>query len=76
MLQALEFQLHLFPQLLVEGAQGLVEQQHPRTLDQCPGQSHPLTLTAGKLIGLAIGQLTQLRGAQHFIDPATDFGFR
>ncbi|MNI54072.1 hypothetical protein D3C73_1089390 [compost metagenome] len=25
-LQAFEFQLHLFPQLLVEGAQGLVEQ--------------------------------------------------
>ncbi len=44
-----ELQLHLLAQLLVQGAQGLVEQQHLRPADQGAGQGHALALAAGKL---------------------------
>ncbi|MNR35253.1 hypothetical protein D3C85_1530850 [compost metagenome] len=76
MLQALEFQLHLFPQLFIQRPQGFVEQQDPRALDQCTGQGHPLALPAGQLIGLAIGQFSKLCGAQHLIDPLADLRLR
>ena len=49
------------PQLLahlgVEGAEGLVEQQHPGLDGQRPGQGHALALAARELGGVAVGQV-------------------
>ena len=45
----LELDLHLLAQLEVEGAERLVEQQHPGPVHQGPGQGDPLPLAAGQL---------------------------
>ena len=45
-LQALELELHGFPQLQIECAERLVEQKDLRLVDQRPGQRYPLLLTA------------------------------
>ncbi|MCY1285229.1 hypothetical protein D9M70_341560 [compost metagenome] len=71
-LQALEFQLHLPTQLLVQRAQRLVEQQHARTLDQRAGQRHPLTLAAGQLVRAARGEFLQVGGRQHGVHTLGD----
>ena len=52
-LQVLEFDLHLLAELEVEGAERFVEEQHLGSVDQCPGEGHPLLLAAGELVGLA-----------------------
>jgi len=49
-LQVLELGLHLLPQLEVEGAERLVEQQHLGAVDQGTGERDPLLLAAGQLI--------------------------
>ena len=71
-LQALELDLHLLAELQVQGAQGLVQQEHLGAVDEGAGDGHPLLLTAGELIRLApfiVGQLYQL---QHLGDPLPD----
>ena len=52
-LDRLQLHLHLLAQLQVEGAERLVEQQHPGAVDDRPRQRHPLALAAGELAGLA-----------------------
>lgn len=39
---------HGVPQFGVQGAEGFIEQQHRRARAQCPGDSYPLLLPAGK----------------------------
>ena len=46
----------VFAQLGVEGAERLVEEQHPGPQHQRPGQGHPLLLAARELAGTAPGQ--------------------
>ena len=50
LLHGLELVLHLAPELEVEGAERLVEQQHGRLDDQGAGQRHALPLAAGELM--------------------------
>src|SRR5207253_7579485 len=48
-LQALELDLHVVAQLLVEGAEGLVEKEDGGARDEGPGEGDPLLLAAGEL---------------------------
>lgn len=67
-LDALELQLHLAAQLEVEGAEGLVEQQHLGGVDQGAGHGHALLLAAGELVRFLAGLLTELYEFQHVLD--------
>ena len=49
-LKALELDLHLPAQLLVERGERLIQQQHSRALHQGAGQGDPLALAAGELV--------------------------
>src|SRR3954467_14839612 len=53
LLDSLELDLHLLAELEVEGAEWLVEEQHPRPVDECPGKGDPLALSARQLRRLA-----------------------
>ena len=53
LLDRLQLDLHLLAELEVERAQRLVEEQHPRPVDQRPGQGDALPLAAGELARLA-----------------------
>ena len=46
-----QLDLHLLAELEVERAEWLVEQQHPRLVDERSGERHPLALPAGQLVG-------------------------
>ena len=64
-LQRLELALHLLAQLEVEGAQGLVEQEHLGLEHQRPGQGHALALAARELCGPPRAVLGQGHQLQH-----------
>src|SRR3990172_3668049 len=49
LLDALQLDLHLFAKLQVEGAQRLVEQKHPRVVDEGPCPGDPFLLATRKL---------------------------
>jgi hypothetical protein len=51
-LKRTELVLHRLPEMLVEGAQGLVEQQEPRSVHERTRKSHALLLSAGELARL------------------------
>ena len=68
LLHALELQLHLLPQLQVECAERLVEQQHLRLVDERAGQRHALALAAGELARLAAADIGQPHQAQGLLD--------
>src|SRR5690606_32749214 len=55
LLNGLEFHLHLLAQFQVEGAERLIEQQNFGMIDQSPGESDALSLSAGELGGFAVG---------------------
>ena len=61
------------PQLLahrgVERAEGLVEQQHARLDGERPGERHALTLAAGELGRVAVGEAFQVDEAEQLVDP-------
>ena len=52
-LDPLELHLELAPELEVQGAERLVEQQHLRPVDERPGEGDALLLAARQLVGLA-----------------------
>ena len=65
LLQRLELDLEGPAQLGVEGAEGLVEQEHRRPEHEGPGQGDPLLLATRQLTGPALlvaGQLDQFEG--------------
>ncbi|EAU69883.1 permeases of the major facilitator superfamily [Stigmatella aurantiaca DW4/3-1] len=76
-LQGLEHPAHLAPgggpQRRIEAGEGLIEEQHPRSRGQRPGQRHPLLLTSRKRMGhprLETAQPEQLQhgaGAGHLL---------
>src|SRR5262245_15738737 len=53
---ALELDLHLLAQVLVQGPEGLVEQKHIRVEDEATGERDTLLLTAGQLARVLIGE--------------------
>ncbi len=59
-----ELDLHLLAQLEVEGAERLVEQEHPRLEDDRTGEGHPLALATGELGGPAGAEVAEAHGLQ------------
>ncbi|MEZ5231848.1 MAG: hypothetical protein R2749_03950 [Acidimicrobiales bacterium] len=73
-LDALELHLHRLAQLEVQRAEGLVEQQCPRPVDERPGQGDPLLLPARQLAGAAVGHLGQAHQLQQLAHPPPYLG--
>mgnify|MGYP003694150989 CR=1 FL=1 len=63
LLDGLRVVLHLAPELEIERAERLVEQQHGRFDHQSAGQRHALPLAAGKLMRLLVEQCPRGRPA-------------
>ena len=72
LLDALELDLHILAQLQVQGAQGLVQQQHLGPVHQGPGDGHPLLLSAGEGVGLAVFKALEADDLQHLHDGGAD----
>ena len=70
-MQVLDLELHVFAQLLVQGAQGFVHQHQLGVEDQGAGQRNPLLLAARQLRGAAVDELAHL----HHVQCAGDTGF-
>ena len=62
-LQVLELDLDLLAELLVEGPERLVEQQHLGLEGERPGERDPLPLAAGELVRLALLEARELDAA-------------
>src|SRR5215831_2355811 len=75
-LQLLELELHAVTELLVEGAQRLVEEEHGGARDEGAGQGHPLLLAAGELAGIAGAVGGKLHEGEGLADPPLDLGAR
>jgi hypothetical protein len=71
-LDALELELHLPPQLEVERAQRLVEQQHARAVDDRPRERDALLLPAGELRRLAPGEMAELDQVERLVHLPAD----
>src|SRR5215217_6201092 len=75
-LQSFKFLLHLFTQVLVEGRQWLVEQQHLGLRYQRARQGHALLLAAGKLrraTSVKIGKADHIEYFGHALVPVDCF---
>ncbi len=73
---ALDFELHLIAQLLVEGAERLVHQQQARMRNQRSRHRHPLLLAAGQLARIAPAVVLHSHQRQRFGDAPFDVGLR
>ena len=71
-LDPLELDLHRAPQLEVERAERLVEQEHLGLVDEGPGQRDPLLLAAGELGRLLAPLCLELDQGQHLVDLPLD----
>ena len=71
-LDPLQLDLHLPAQLEVEGAERLVEQEHPGWLISARAERDPLLLPTGQLGRLAVGELGELDQLEHLVDLALD----
>ena len=58
----------------IKRAKGFVQQQQRRIRCECAGDSHPLTLTAGQLTGIACGELRRRKPdlSQQMLDASVD----
>ena len=65
-----QFQLQLLAQLGVQGAERLVEQQHPRAQYQGPGQRDALLLAAGQLCRAPLREVAHPDQLQRLADAA------
>ena len=73
-LQRLQLHFHFEPELLVQRAQRLVQQQHGRMVHQRAGERHPLLLAARQLRRQAILLRGQAHHGQRLGDARTDLG--
>ena len=55
----------------VQGAGWFIGQENVGVVDQCPGDGHPLHLTAGHLVGPLVQMLFQTNPGQHRDRPLT-----
>ena len=53
----------------IQRAERLVQQQHLRLRGECPGQRHPLPLTAGELGREPVGELIEMDQFQQLVHP-------
>ena len=73
-LGVLQLELHLLPELEVQRAERLVEEQYVRLVDDRPGQCHALPLPAGKLGWLAVIQTGQPHHVERALRPRAPLG--
>ena len=71
-LQVLQLELHLLSQLQVQGAEGLVEEQGGRAIDERPGEGHALLLSPGQLAGTTVVHPIELNRLEHLPHPVAD----
>ena len=71
-LQPFHLDLHVEPQILVERAERLVEQQHLRVGGQTARKRGPLLLASGELTRLACCELAHMHEREHLGDPFAD----
>ena len=60
----------------VEGAEGLVEEQHLRLRCERAREPHPLPLSSGELCGVAVPEVLELDEVEELVDPLGDLGLR
>ena len=60
----------------VEGAEGLVEQEHRRLVDQGAGEGDPLLLAARELMGVAVAEAAEADAVEQLLAPAGALGRR
>ena len=65
---------HLHAQLGVQVRQRLVHQEHLRLTDDRPAHRHPLPLTTGELLGLALQHRPEFEHVGGLLDPPLDLG--
>ena len=75
-LELLQLYLHLFAELEVERAEGLVEEQDAGPVHQGAGQGHPLPLTTRQLVGAAATEVGEADAGEGFLDPPRPLGLR
>ena len=68
-LETLELDLHLSPELAVERCERLVQQQDPRALHDRAGQRDSLALPAGELMRPAVCLRDKVHLGEHLLDP-------
>ena len=73
LLDPLQLVLHILAQAKIQSAQGFIQEQHLGSVDQCPGDGHPLLLTAGKAVDVPVFVALQADDLQHFLYPGVDF---
>ena len=76
LLDGLQLVLHLAPELEVERAERLVEQQHRRLDHERAGERHALALAAGKLVRPAPRDVLEPDQRQRIMDGAAALGAR
>ncbi len=74
--QLVQLTAQALAQLRIQCRQRFVEQQHPGTRRQCPGQCDPLPLTAGQLVDAAIAVAGQTDQFQQLIATLVALGSR
>ena len=72
-LHALQLELHVLAELIIERRERFVEQQNLGFGRQSAGEGHALLLAAGDLAGLAVLQFFHAHEAQHGIDRRLHF---
>src|SRR5207245_9421983 len=72
LVQRLEFEAHLFSELGVEIAQGLIEQKHLGLSNQSAGQRNPLLLAAAQVRSQTIPQAAQTQSLQNLLHTARE----
>jgi hypothetical protein len=70
--QLAQLQLQVLAELRVQGAQGFVEQQHPRVEHQGPGQRDSLLLASRQLRGPPASELADAGELEGLADPTVD----
>ena len=70
------FQLHAVSEFFIQRSHRLIQQQQFWPFRQTTRQCHTLTLTAGKLVRFAFGELLHMHESQHLIHPTGDFSLR
>ena len=73
-LDRLELHLHLLAQLEVERAERLVEQEHPRPVDEGAGERDPLALATRELAGAAVAEVAETDLLEGLHGPPAAFG--
>src|SRR5262245_55025928 len=67
-----QLEVHVLPGLRVEGAEGLVHEEHGRIVDERPGDGHPLLHPARELVGILLFESLELDETEEVSNPRLD----